>query len=170
MMRGSKSVTNDNCDARLLPPVFPQFLAAATVENLHPDSPSYWNYKEEKEVDCLQNGGAAAVRVNPVSEHAYSDWDSACQQTGLWNADTNRPTKLFHDLRRTGVRNLVRAGVPEKVAMAISGHKTRSVFERYIGDERDLSWPRNASTATSPARTPRTNVRKVSRKRGRSRS
>jgi integrase len=51
-----------------------------------------------------------------------------------WDAATTKakcPTLLIHDLRRSGVRNLILAGVPQVTAMKISGHKTDSVFRRY---------------------------------------
>jgi integrase len=69
-------------------------------------------------------------------------WQNATLLAGLSVRGENGKVKglIFHDLRRTAVRNLVRSGMTRKVAMSITGHKTESVFNRYdISDEKDLA-------------------------------
>ena len=51
-------------------------------------------------------------------------WRTACQSAGV-------PTRFLHDCRRTAARNLIRASVLERVAMLLTGHKSRAIFDRY---------------------------------------
>ena len=60
-------------------------------------------------------------------------WMRCCREAGV-------PGRLVHDLRRSAVRNLERAGVPRSVAMKLTGHMTESVYRRYaIVSETDLA-------------------------------
>jgi integrase len=73
-------------------------------------------------VFCFTIGKKAGRRITDSGfNHA---WGRARVAAGC-------PGRIPHDFRRTAVRNLVRAGVPERVAMQLTGHRTRAVFERY---------------------------------------
>jgi integrase len=90
--------------------------------------------------DALITMLAAVPKDGPVfdSTNYRKSWHKACVAVGLGTLEKveGKPVKrynglLIHDMRRSAIRNMINAGVNEKVAMAISGHKTLEVFRRY---------------------------------------
>jgi hypothetical protein len=82
---------------------------------------------EERQGDYIfhQGDGRPVGRI----EH---NWRTACERAGM-------PDKLFHDLRRSAVRNAIESGLSERHTMALCGHKTNHMLHRYhIVVERDL--------------------------------
>ena len=123
--------TTKNRDGR----VFPMTAALRTV--LKAQHVEHERLKKAEMIEpwvffrIVAEGRGGEKKPRPIKTYDKA-WKLACKGASC-------PGRIPHDLRRTAVRNLVRAGVSEHSAMRLVGHKTRSVFERYnIVNEGDL--------------------------------
>lgn len=114
------------------PRVFP-YKSLAELETAIEDQWTAHQALLEKAKKRAAEPGGPPVVITPRVFHRHGkpikSWRkafaSACEAAGC-------PGRIPHDFRRTAVRNLVLAGVPEKTAMMLTGHLTRSVFDRYL--------------------------------------
>lgn len=111
-------------------------LKRSTTKNRTPRTLPFYGDMEQFLRAARENGQGrgAAIFVEddgtPLGAFRKS-WATACKVAGV-------DELLFHDLRRTAVRNMMDAGIPQSYAMYISGHKTDSIFRRYdiLSDDR----------------------------------
>ena len=97
-------------------------------------------------VRLVAAGRGGPVVPRPIASFTKA-WKAACATAGC-------PGRIPHDLRRSAIRNFVRTGTSENTAMELSGHRTRSVFDRYNiaddSDRRDAVRRLNALYAANP--------------------
>lgn len=115
--------TTKNDEARTFP-LFPELRALLEAQRAYTE-------RVQREQNRIPIPWVFHREGKPIKSFRRS-WKTACKLAG-------QPGRIPHDFRRTAVRNMVRKGIPERVAMQLSGHKTRDVFERYnIVSEGDL--------------------------------
>ena len=136
-------------------------LDPGTTKNL--EGRVFYLTSELKELLKAQRKAADRIqrRKGMIVQHVFfHDVPTKAGEVGFWSGHAIAPSGFYHawcrariaagcpgsiphDFRRTAIRNMVRAGIPERVAMKLSGHKTRSVFDRYNvvsdGDLREAS-------------------------------
>lgn len=113
----------------------------------HDNAQPIGDYRKAWQRSCIMAGCgkvvcpncAGAVEPDRVAGTRISTWKCVSCGKSFKYESLRYVGKVPHDLRRTSVRNNVRAGISEKVCMSISGHRTRSIFDRYnIVSEDDL--------------------------------